>query len=349
MRHYTISLFHWNIMITQLVHGENKTFRLILQGDFGKDPDDVFALLNCHKEVDCIIANLYESKLRARLAKSVLRDLGDTKTLVYTGSNIGKGIIKIADYEFDYPNLVSEDEIIVDSNPYHTILQDGTPSVLIINSAMTDLANFFIDYYDPTVHNIHTIVMQGGYEQDDKGYLSPNCAANNAYDHYSAQICYDYIQEYDLPFVVITKQIAYDNPIPANFYNELNCRHEHSPVTRYLENVRLQSLQDMYKLAILPANDPNRQGFPNDRDAEWFFKNIAKKPFPAILPEANKIDSYILSIVVYDMFTILYAIQYQPYHVFDHIPVKNKFCEAVAKPNINYANLIINNSVRSLE
>jgi hypothetical protein len=331
-------------MIRKLIHSENKTFKLILQGDFGKDPDDVFALLNGHQEVDCVIANLYESKLRARLAKSVLRDLGNTTTTVYAGSDIGEGVIKLADYEFDYPNLVSEDQIIIDSNPYQTILKDGIPAIIVINSAMTDLANFLMDSYDPKVHNIHEIIMQGGYEQDPSGYISPNCAANNAYDHYSAQICYDYIQENNLPFVVITKQIAYDHPIPADSYSELDKTCGGSPVTQYLESVRLKSLQEMYKLALLPADDPNRQGFPNDRNTEWFFKNIAKKPIPAVLPDSSDIDNYITSIVVYDVFTMLYATLYQPYNKFSHIRVKNKFCEAIAKKDTYYLGWIIRHS-----
>jgi hypothetical protein len=331
-------------MIKKYINGHTQNLRLILQGDFGKDPDDIFALLMAYRNVDCVIANLFDSRLRARLAKSVLRDLSNSTTLVYAGSNTGEGVIKVADYEFDYPNLVGEDKIIIDNNPYLTILQDSISSVLIINSAMTDLANFFMDSYDPKVHNIHLIVMQGGYEQNDSDYLSPNCAANNAYDHYSAQICFDFIQQHDLPFVIITKKIAYDNPIPASTYSLFNTTYDKKPVTQYLERVRLKSLQSMYKLATLPAGDINREGFPDDRDAEWFFENIAKKPLPTVIPTSEDIHKYIDSLVVYDIFTVMYACEYQPHNKFKHIRLKNRFCEAVAKRNINYIDSIIRNT-----
>lgn len=336
-------------MITKYVDGKTQEFRLILQGDFGKDPDDVFALLNSYDSVDCVIANLSESILRARLAKSVLRDLGNTTTVVYAASNPGKGIIKTSDYEFDYPNLVNEEEIVVDNNPYHTILKDSTPSVIVINSAMTDLANFFTDSYDPTIHKIHLIVMQGGYEQDSTGYITPNCAANNSYDFYSAQICFDYIQQKNLPFVIITKQIAYDNPIPASAYQQLDYLYQYSPVTTYLNKISTKAIQDLYTLAIMDPKDPNRQGLPIDRDTQWFFDNIAKTSIPSPLPKLEDIGSYITTMNVYDVFTVLYAIEYQPHHKFDHIRLKNKFCEATAKANVNYIQWIYQNSTRNVE
>jgi hypothetical protein len=332
-------------MIRKYVNGQDQSFRLILQGDYGKDPDDVFALLNLHKNVDCVIANLYQSKMRARLAKSVLRDLGHNNIPVYAGSNVGEGVITIADYEFDYPNLVEESSIIMDGNPYLTILQDGMPSVIVANSAMTDLAVFFMDHYDENKHNIHLIVLQGGYEVDETKYITPNCAANNAFDYYSAQMCYDIIQQKDIPTVVITKQIAYDNPMPIDTYSQLG----DGTVPQYLEKIRFKSLQEMYKLAILPSGDPNRQGFPDDRDANWFFKFVAKKPLPAILPEPNDINNYISNLNVYDVFTAMYVNSYMPHNQFDHIRVKNKFCEAVAKKNINYPKWILQHSLQSLE
>jgi hypothetical protein len=108
-------------------------------------------------------------------------------------------------------------------------------------------------------------------------------------------------------------------------------------------------LQELYKLSTLPAGDPNRQGFPDDRDVNWFFKFIAKKPLPTKLPEPDDIDNYITNLNVYDVFTAMYVNSYMAHNHFSHIRVKNKFCEAVAKENINYPKWILQNSLQALE
>jgi hypothetical protein len=343
-------------MILKLTNGVKTSVKLAIQGDFGKDPDDVFALLNGYEHVDFIIANLYPSNMRARLAKSVLRDLGDLITPVYVGSNICEDKITVLDYEFDYPNLVDENAVIKTANPYCDILEGNNPTILVINSAMTDLADFLVNYYNPSLHNIHQIIIQSGYEIDKSGYISPNCAANNAYDYYSAQICFDIFQEKKLPIVIITKKIAYDNSVPSDIYTLLNepfhgswVPQYESWVPQYLERCQSKAIQELYKLALLPMGDPNRQGLPDNRDINWFFQFIAKKPLPTTIPSVEDIESYITSLNVYDVFTVLFAISYNPKHKFGLIKLKDNIYEAVAKQSVDYQSWIFQNSRRNLE
>ena len=338
------------LMILKLIDGQLHQFRMILQGDFGKDPDDVFALMTSYNNVDVVIANLYPSSMRARLAKSVIRDIGDgdDSIPVYAGSNVCKDILTVHDYEFDYPNLVDEDQIIKDSNPYLTILNDGIPTIIVVNSAMTDLATFLSTSYDKTKHNIHQIIMQGGHYQEDDGYIKPNNSANNVFDFFSAQVCFDLIQEKNIFFVLMTKKIAYANPINKNFFKQLNLDYPNLIPMQYLERVQIQAILELYQLASLPPQDSYRQGLPDDRDLEWFFKFIAKKPMPSKVPPASDILHFIDNFNIYDVFTVLYAIERVPLNTFC-LNELNKCCfEATAKSIINYPEYIHQSLVANL-
>jgi hypothetical protein len=287
-----------------VINLNGQTCKVTMQGDFGKDPDDIFALLFGYKKIDNVITNLFPSSERAELAKNVLTSLGANHIPVFIGSNIGSERIKVADYEFSFEKKFGffNKPIKPKLNPYCEIFKDEGPHILLINSAMTDLAEFLSKYYNPNKHNIARIVMQGGYEFKNNK-LVPNTAANNAFDYSSANIAFDLIQKYLIPFYICTRDFAYRYPINVNTYANLG----NHPVATYLDKIKNEAVCSLYKLCLYPAGDPLRQGFPDDRDANWFFKFVLKQPKPSTLPSANEIHKCLTSLNVYDVFSTMFV------------------------------------------
>jgi hypothetical protein len=311
---------------------ENTDFKLVVIGDFGKDPDDSFALLNGDK-VDEYIATLYPSDMRGRLAKGLLKSLGRTDTPVYIGKNPGIERITVADYEFRF-DLSDSDEVVYCAAPIKKILEDGLPVVFVVNAAMTDLYEFFTSC-DSSVGNIKAIIMQGGYCFSGN-QLVPDTAANNEYDTDAAKACFKIIQSHKIPFYIVTSQLAYDFPLSFT-YGSLP-KHE---VSDYLESVRDEALEDLYKLARYPAGDKRREGFPNDRDTAWFFKNIVKAPMPKILPDT--IGHLITTLNVYDVFSVLFT---QSPENFTTVSISNlgPVYEVKQLPGFDYQSWILDHS-----
>jgi hypothetical protein len=310
--------------------------KLIVVGDFGKDPDDTLALL-IGNNVDAYIATLYPSDKRAQLAKGLLNSLGRASTPVYAGKNPGKGIISVSDHEFDF-NIAQMNEVIQHHSPFEEILSDGQRIVIVINAAMTDLDHFFWNYYGENISNIKAIIMQGGYEVKDDRIL-PNSAANNHYDIAAAHGCFAMIQSYKIPFYIITSKIGYDNPIPAS-YDNLPAH----PISIYLESVKLKGLEELYTLVRQPVGKL-RKGLPEDRDIAWFFKNIAKTAVPEILPDT--IGHLVTSLNVYDVITLLFV---QNPEQFIAVSISNTSFVYVVQPlrNVDYTKWITEQMIEML-
>jgi hypothetical protein len=278
--------------------------QLVVIGDFGKDPDDTFALLNGYK-VDVYIATLYPSDMRARLAKGFLKSLNRDETKVYVGQNPGRDRISVSDHEFRF-NISKDDEVITAkfNSALGEILQKKLPTVIAVNAAMTDIFDFF-NFMDDVSYKEHikAIIMQGGYDIVNNEIV-PNNAANNMYDVQAAKHCFNMIQYYQIPFYIVTKQFAYDYPIPATYANLPS-----HAVSRYLQLVHIVALEELYKRACYPAGDARREALPDDRDAQWFFMNIVKAAMPEILPDT--IGHLITSLNVYDVFSTMFAQYYE--------------------------------------
>jgi hypothetical protein len=311
---------------------------LVQISDFGKDPDDTYSLLNGEK-IDTYIATLHPSEMRARLAKGLLKTLRRGETPVYIGKNPGKNKIKVADYEFRF-DISKPDEVIKHKFPLMQILNDSRPTVIVVNAAMTDLAYFFKKNYSPRKHKIEAIIMQGGYIKGGK-VISPNFAANNAYDMKSAKYCFSFIQRHSIPFYIITKEFAYEFPISEAFSSLPS-----HPVSKYLESVYLEGLEETYKLSLFPPKDPRREGFPDDRDIDWFFKHIVKTDTPKTLPLS--IGSLITKINVYDVFSTLFA-QYPENFVVKKIEVESLVYEIKPKSDIAYEAWILTHSKKMID
>jgi hypothetical protein len=319
-----------------MIQFDNTLCQLIQIGDFGKDPDDVFSLLNGYK-VDAFIATLYPSDMRARLAKGVLKSLGRDHIPVFVGQNICEERLHVADYEFRF-DVAESASVITDNDPVGQLLSSGEPTVVVVNAAMTDLAHFFRYTYDPSKHYIQGIIMQGGYLFDGETIV-PNTAANNAFDMQSAQFCFAFIQSHGIPFYIVTRDFAYQYPLPAS-YSFLS---DHR-LANYLQSVTTEALEEHYQLCLHPSNHTKRQGLPNDRDAQWFFDYILDVPLPAILPE--RIANFVETVHTYDVFSTLFAMYPQK---FDLKQINKHVHEIVPLHTLDYQSWIMEHSQSSLK
>jgi hypothetical protein len=326
-----------------MINFDGTDCQLVVIGDFGKDPDDAFALLNGYK-VDAYIATLHPSDMRARLAKGLLKSLGREETPVYVGQNPGFDQITVADYEFDF-KISQNNEVITSqfSAALGEILSKQLPTVIVVNAAMSDIKDYFTfeGITDDLKYKKHikAIIMQGGYDIVDNEIV-PNNAANNMYDIQAAKFCFGMIQYYKIPFYIITRQFAYDYPIPATYANLPS-----HAVSRYLQSVHIEALEALYKRSCYPAGDLRRESLPDDRDAAWFFKNIVKGPIPEILPDT--IGHLITTLNVYDVFSVLFA---QNPENFTTVSVSDSSTvfEVKPLPGFDYQSWILEHSINML-
>jgi inosine-uridine nucleoside N-ribohydrolase len=331
---------------TRLTANAIQVPEVIIQGDFGKDLDDEVALLVAtwlHKEkkikITSVITNLFPTLERARLVCGQLSETIKSQHIpVYRGADVGLDNIKVSPYEFTteydkstYPEFI--DLTAMNFNTYYG--QFGykpSPQTILINSAMTDLYRFLNWYYDPLLHPIDRVIMQGGWQKNSKGEVVPNSAANNNFDIEAARACFELLQRYKIPLFIAPRELAYQNPVPASLYAEI-CAHK---VGSKLYNAHSKALEHLYRRCLLAPDSPLREGLPGDRDGKWFFEFIAKKPVPEVLPPVEGVAENVDKVNSYDVFTVLYAAFPE---LFNIVQVAETVWE-IQEQGVDYAQLI---------
>ena len=123
-----------------MIELNGKKIRLVVISDFGRNTAGILGLVYGTKYIDAVIATCKSPMHSARLAKSMLRDLHYPKVPVYVGSSPrSSGTFKA---QATYSSLAKVESVGRFSSPLKEILDDGFPTIIVVNSPMTDLRNF---------------------------------------------------------------------------------------------------------------------------------------------------------------------------------------------------------------
>jgi inosine-uridine nucleoside N-ribohydrolase len=265
-------------------------------GDFGKDLDDEDTLVlqdgeRRHRmflntrgsrrqdlfDLKAVVANLAPPLKRAMLAKGTLNQLGQPNVPVGIGTDCNNDP-KGHDAEFEnIPYLASE----VDLEHGGTLLVktleaavDGSVTLVLI-SGLTDVANLMREHPDLVTRKLRCAAIMGGVKQendkvqlDSEGYMVPDTAANNNFDMPAAIYAYRRLQELAIPLIILTREAAYACKVPRSIYDDMAATGH--PVGIKLRDSQKRAIEDVWRRANLPPDDPGRAKLPNRCNKEWF-------------------------------------------------------------------------------
>jgi hypothetical protein len=307
--------------------------RFVIAGDFGKDPDDEVSLLWQNGELKhriflktsgsrkqdlfelaAVVANLAPAIQRARLAKGMLRELGQPTVRVGIGTDCGHGSEgHEAEFE-DIPYLADYSDLEDGADLLRKTLEAGKDDsvTLVLISGLTDVANLLREHHDLVKRKVKSVAVMGGVQQqndavvlDADGFMNPDTAANNAFDMGSAVYFYRRIQELAIPMTILTREAAYACPVPRSIYERLAATGH--PVGIKLLNSQRYLIEDLWRRANLPGDDPARKKLPARCDKKWFC-TVFCAGMGLDRTSADSIWDLIQSFNLYDPMTLIAAI-----------------------------------------
>lgn len=316
--------------------------QVILITDPGKDLDDEQAMVLAaglhHAEIInlvAVVANLDPALDRAKLARGTLDllELFSVRVGIGTPVFVG-GKTEKHECDADYANAVLPTNLhpfFVDPEGLLTrlttpqllraILKVAGPKSLtwVLNSGLTDAALCFLS--DPTlfVEKTKEVVIMGGVQNgvfaagpDKVQYLTPDTAANNAYDWPSALFLYQALQELKVPMCVVMRWMPYACQFPFSLYDKFAATG--NPIGANLLRRQAPSINLLWKAANVtqeemadPARAAIRGKLPMDRNRQWFVNVFCKGVDPGIGPteevwsyvgDYNQYDALALAMVV---------------------------------------------------
>lgn len=294
-------------------------YNLVIIGDFLKDLDDEHSLCGVAGliklglvNLKCVIGNLAPAQLRARGAKGTLVELGLDNVPVGVGTPVFEG--KTYPYETSVPYIASILDVCpVGEDLLFDVLNncEDKSVIMILQSGMTDGAQFLNKYQDLFVAKIHHVAIMGGVEvlngevaiYDD--LMVPNNANNNSFDPESANWLYRKLQQVGVPLVITTREVAYAAKVPFSAYDVFE--KTGNPVGFCLKNRQMPSMQHLWEAACSPAGSEIRGTLPDDRNRSWFVKVFCAGIEPKIV-DGDNIWPYVDCFNLYDPSNIYAAI-----------------------------------------
>ncbi len=255
--------------------------------DPGMDPDDEGALLaglglgaRSRGSVYLLglVANHQPAADRAALIRGATIQLNRGSLPVVIGSGTPgstDSVDNLPEYQFrcDYANHqgLMRDPV---RHMLHTCEAAMAGSLTMIGlSRFTDLAGFLARHGASAQRAIKRLVVMSGVEGEGEvpklvnGLLVPDSAQNNKYDLEAAKNFYYLAQSLGIPLTVVTRAAAGAAQVPRWVYDELAAR---SPVGQRLQSMQRDSIEDLWRRANMPPNDPKRLKLDASRDAQWF-------------------------------------------------------------------------------
>jgi inosine-uridine nucleoside N-ribohydrolase len=332
-----------------------KPEQVIIIGDFFKDLDDEHALLGAIGllklgliVIKCIVANLNNSTVRACGVKGMLNQLGYPDIQVGIGSNGGILTDKyMADYERKIPYMANISELYNNgmdpvNNGYQLLVEtlescSDKSVILVLNSSMTDALRL-IKIYPNFKNKIKHVSIMGGLKTDANGlvtinidgkhFVTPDSAANNAFDNESALQFILELQRLDIPMIVTTRELAYGAQAPMTMY--ANLKATNTLIADSLDERSKDALTHLFWRTHLDNDDPRREGMPLKPD--WFYKVFCNniEPTDIYIGPTDELDrNWIWKHV--EKFQL-----YDPLNLYASIPViKNHFFEPYTFGNIH--------------
>lgn len=224
-----------------------------------------------------VVAALVPAAKRALLAKGTLKELGFADIPVGVGTDMRADNGDSA-HEFCHVSyMASAGEV----EPAAQLLErefaraaDKSITLLVI-AGMTDVAEYLRGNEDVFKNKVEQVVIMGGVNQaDDKvqldagGFMTPDSAANNAFDPAASNFVYRKVQEIGVPMTVLTREAAYAARVSRSIYKQMAATGH--PVGMKVDESQNRMADDLWHLVNLPCGDPSRLGMPARFDRQWF-------------------------------------------------------------------------------
>ncbi len=307
----------WAIIRTWIVLGSKPNI-LFSSDPNHRDMDDEVAIMVAillHKmgliNLVAVIVNTNFARFRARIARGMLDQYGLHQIPVGIGSEVMTNpdpceyLDKIHYYRTD------QDHRILDGNKlFIKILKYSRPKSLVILGIgpFTDIANMISNHSKLFRRAVRLVVLMSGVEDHlVDGYLFPNAvlkdasgnrvdgATNNRFDPEAAYTTYRLLQEFRIPFKVLTRDAAYIAMLGKDIFLEMGEMGKCFDI-----RVRLNT-QDFWRDCCLGI-------ISETRNRKWFVDTFCEGIDPPI-PDGAPIEPYLTSKAwpLYDVLALLVA------------------------------------------
>lgn len=259
--------------------------KLFVIMDPGRDQDDedVLVALNLFIRTNMlnvcgVIANLRPSSKRAALAKGTLTMLGQPDVPVGIGLPTEQDDDDGLSYQFAVSYLAETKDLHNGKEMILKTLEEASPKsvVLLLISMLTDAAAVLREHEELFTRKVKRVVIMGGVqtkdgrpEVDAKGRIIPDMSAqNHAFDKESAGFFYERVQDIGIPMTVLSRHAADAAKLPRAVYDDMAATGH--PIGIRLRDAQKDAIEELWKRACLPAEDPARHKLPARCDKAWF-------------------------------------------------------------------------------
>jgi len=295
--------------------------KVVVISDAGRDHDDELALTAAAGlmragviSIECVIANLKPSLMRARLIKGIL-DTVDLKTVpVGVGTIVNEKSIP-QPYEFD-ASYLSEQQSFPDGQELLTETfrnAENNSLVLLLISGLTDATLFLKNNLHLAKNKLINVVIMGGVltvnndvKRDTDGHIMPDESYNHKVDMEAATSFYKIAQTAKIPLTIVSRHSVMACAITPKFYDDLATFD--SPIGKRLCAAQAHSIQHLWRRVFLESNDPKREGLPPYCNKAWFLKTFTNNQDDTKnLTQNDKVWPYVTKINAYDPIAMLAA------------------------------------------
>jgi len=282
---------------------------IVLISDPGQDLDDeMMFIMSSHLHslglisIRGVIANLYPSLARARLARGTLNLLGLHDVPVGIGTDGGDTTGNHSSKQFESTSssyIIPEDDeaAMKGLETGHRLLQrlyQAAPEIeyadklevgtngkttkkkeikggltIVVTSSFKDISIFVRDNPKVFASKTREVVVMGGCEpvSADSDECKPDSANNNTFDPEASAHFYSQCQKMNVTLTVVARHSAYAAKMPRSVYDDLALTG--SAIGLRLRNSQRAGIDELWQRAS--SDDPNvRCGLPPRCDRKWF-------------------------------------------------------------------------------
>lgn len=292
---------------------------MVVFTDPGFDVDDETALMVAASlqtrrliSLRLVVATTEPSKLRARLAKGLLKQLGLGQVPVVVGDSARPEGFDPQTNRLQAPFLASSSEVSGEAGAAFGEVLSQSPDdsvVVLVIAKMTDVNRFL--HADPLLFRLKVkrVVIMGGVELDTVShrvdvksgvFRADERSTNNTHDQSAANEFYDLLQAMQIPTTIVTRFAAVGTPIPPSFFDELQCSGH--PVAAHLGKLEGLFLNEFWQAA--------RQGkLGEERDENWFIRSFCYPDSAPKIQHGDDIRPFLKSRVLYDAVALIAGVE----------------------------------------
>lgn len=261
---------------------------------------------------------LNPARRRAAALKGQLVELGLEDVPVGVGSDI---TLKEQAFGHETCAYLVDEEALVDGTELLRSVLEGSNGDLAITvcAGMTDIAAAITADPDLFAGAVANVIIMGGVNVtkdestgspvftvtlDADGYMTPDTAANNAFDQAAAGIVYRFCQERGIELTILTREAAYTCQVKlGDFYSRMNATG--SPIGAHLVSAQAPSLRTMWNRVNEPEGSSIRGTLPMRCNRAWFVTTFCSGNDPG---EVADIWPHITAGQAYDLMAMLASV-----------------------------------------